>query len=142
MCQEFIEALEKCHATGWNRLIGACNTKKDELNRCLRSEVCRPTKSFDFYWFSLTHIAHRQNYLEQGNGKGKAPENGASFERVSRARIMIIQAGRVSVRCPSEVTDYLMLFPVFSLQSLTISLTSFGSWVIHFSSYNRPNHHE
>ncbi|PPQ68970.1 hypothetical protein CVT24_000359 [Panaeolus cyanescens] len=38
VCKEFIEALEQCHAAGWNRFIGACNTQKDELNHCLRSE--------------------------------------------------------------------------------------------------------
>ncbi|KAG2020720.1 hypothetical protein CC2G_006028 [Coprinopsis cinerea AmutBmut pab1-1] len=38
VCRDFIEALERCHASGWNRLTGACNSKKDELNRCLRTE--------------------------------------------------------------------------------------------------------
>ncbi|KAJ2930083.1 hypothetical protein H1R20_g6991, partial [Candolleomyces eurysporus] len=38
VCKEFIEALEKCHASGWNRLTGACNTRKDALNSCLRAE--------------------------------------------------------------------------------------------------------
>lgn len=39
VCKEFIEALQKCHATGWNRFIGTCNVQKDELNDCLRAEV-------------------------------------------------------------------------------------------------------
>ncbi|KAH6918950.1 hypothetical protein BKA70DRAFT_1137289 [Coprinopsis sp. MPI-PUGE-AT-0042] len=46
VCKEFIEALERCHASGWNRLTGACNTKKDQLNHCLRAErVARTTKN-------------------------------------------------------------------------------------------------
>ncbi|TFK26443.1 UPF0287-domain-containing protein [Coprinopsis marcescibilis] len=46
VCQEFIEALERCHATGWNRMTGACNTKKDALNGCLRSErIARSTSN-------------------------------------------------------------------------------------------------
>ena len=39
VCQEFIKALEDCHANGWSRFTGACNRQKDELNHCLRSEV-------------------------------------------------------------------------------------------------------
>ncbi|KIM48869.1 hypothetical protein M413DRAFT_438042 [Hebeloma cylindrosporum] len=38
VCKEFIEALQKCHATGWNRFIGTCNSQKDELDHCLRAE--------------------------------------------------------------------------------------------------------
>lgn len=38
VCKEFIEALERCHATGWKRLTGACNSNKDVLNKCLRAE--------------------------------------------------------------------------------------------------------
>ncbi|TEB36289.1 hypothetical protein FA13DRAFT_1787754 [Coprinellus micaceus] len=46
MCREFIEALERCHASGWNRLTGACNTDKDVLNQCLRAErVARTTSN-------------------------------------------------------------------------------------------------
>ncbi|KAF9533403.1 hypothetical protein CPB83DRAFT_845209 [Crepidotus variabilis] len=37
-CQEFIEALEQCHAQGWAKFIGSCNLQKDGLNRCLRDE--------------------------------------------------------------------------------------------------------
>jgi COX assembly protein 2 len=39
VCKDFIKALEECHATGWRRFTGACNRQKDELNRCLRTEV-------------------------------------------------------------------------------------------------------
>jgi COX assembly protein 2 len=39
VCQEFIKALEDCHANGLSRFTGACNRQKDELNHCLRSEV-------------------------------------------------------------------------------------------------------
>jgi hypothetical protein len=39
VCQEFIKALEDCHANGWSRFTGACNRQKDELNHCLRAEV-------------------------------------------------------------------------------------------------------
>ncbi|KDR73466.1 hypothetical protein GALMADRAFT_227914 [Galerina marginata CBS 339.88] len=38
VCKEFIQALEQCHAAGWNRFVGSCNKQKDELNHCLRSE--------------------------------------------------------------------------------------------------------
>ncbi|KAF6764816.1 hypothetical protein DFP72DRAFT_869348 [Ephemerocybe angulata] len=38
VCKEFIEALERCHASGWNRLTGMCNNDKDALNTCLRAE--------------------------------------------------------------------------------------------------------
>ena len=39
-CREFIEALEKCHGeTTWAKFLGLCNTHKDQLNKCLRSEV-------------------------------------------------------------------------------------------------------
>jgi len=41
VCKDFIEALERCHLSGWNRLTGACNSDKDALNRCLRAEVCK-----------------------------------------------------------------------------------------------------
>ncbi|KAF9562178.1 hypothetical protein CPC08DRAFT_634487, partial [Agrocybe pediades] len=38
VCIEFIQALEKCHAGGWTKFLGACNKQKDELNHCLRTE--------------------------------------------------------------------------------------------------------
>lgn len=38
VCREFIQALEDCHLSTWARLTGGCNKKKDELNKCLRSE--------------------------------------------------------------------------------------------------------
>ncbi|KAF9466414.1 hypothetical protein BDZ94DRAFT_1251895 [Collybia nuda] len=43
VCKEFIQALEECHLSGWARLTGGCNTPKDQLNKCLRSE--RQTRS-------------------------------------------------------------------------------------------------
>ncbi|KAF8737697.1 hypothetical protein AX14_012468 [Amanita brunnescens Koide BX004] len=43
VCQEFIKALEDCHANGWSRFTGACNQQKDELNHCLRSERLKRT---------------------------------------------------------------------------------------------------
>jgi Cytochrome c oxidase biogenesis protein Cmc1 like len=39
VCRDFIEALEECHASGWQKFIGGCNVQKDELNHCLRTEV-------------------------------------------------------------------------------------------------------
>ncbi|PPQ89102.1 hypothetical protein CVT25_006473 [Psilocybe cyanescens] len=44
VCQEFIEALEKCHANGWTKFLGACNQNKDDLNHCLRTERLARTK--------------------------------------------------------------------------------------------------
>ncbi|KAH9483741.1 COX assembly mitochondrial protein 1 [Psilocybe cubensis] len=44
VCQEFIEALERCHANGWTKFIGACNQNKDDLNHCLRTERLTRTK--------------------------------------------------------------------------------------------------
>lgn len=44
-CKEFIDALDRCHATGWNRLTGACNEVKIQLNMCLRAEVHTPSLS-------------------------------------------------------------------------------------------------
>ncbi|KJA27447.1 hypothetical protein HYPSUDRAFT_131392, partial [Hypholoma sublateritium FD-334 SS-4] len=38
VCKEFIDALEKCHASGWTKFLGACNGQKDALNHCLRTE--------------------------------------------------------------------------------------------------------
>ncbi|KAI9064183.1 UPF0287-domain-containing protein [Trametes sanguinea] len=38
VCREFIQALEACHASGWNRWTGACNQAKHDLNMCLRKE--------------------------------------------------------------------------------------------------------
>jgi len=46
VCQEFIQALEKCHAGGWTKFLGACNKQKDELNHCLRAEVLPRTLLF------------------------------------------------------------------------------------------------
>ncbi|KAF9009354.1 hypothetical protein BDQ17DRAFT_1235662 [Cyathus striatus] len=45
VCKDFIEALEKCHATStWGKFLGVCNRQKDELNYCLRTErVARTT---------------------------------------------------------------------------------------------------
>jgi diketogulonate reductase-like aldo/keto reductase len=64
ICKEFIEALEQCHNSGWSKFLGACNSQKDALNRCLRTEVClsliaRPTAHT--FQFSL---AYRSNYPE------------------------------------------------------------------------------
>ncbi|KAL6309104.1 hypothetical protein BKA93DRAFT_724473, partial [Sparassis latifolia] len=37
-CQEFIQALEACHADTWSRWTGGCNDAKLKLNMCLRKE--------------------------------------------------------------------------------------------------------
>ena len=62
-CRELVQALEECHATGWAKFTGGCNKHKDELNKCLRSEVfcCRM-----FMTFFLFYIAHCSDYGKQG----------------------------------------------------------------------------
>ncbi|RXK41157.1 hypothetical protein M231_01561 [Tremella mesenterica] len=37
-CAEYIQALEECHARGWIRYLGACNSQRRELVLCLRKE--------------------------------------------------------------------------------------------------------
>lgn len=38
VCQEFIQALEACHANSWAKWTGGCNGVKNDLNMCLRKE--------------------------------------------------------------------------------------------------------
>ncbi|EJU00805.1 UPF0287-domain-containing protein [Dacryopinax primogenitus] len=39
VCGDFIQALERCHASGWwFRYTGGCNEEKDALRMCLRQE--------------------------------------------------------------------------------------------------------
>ncbi|KAF5330650.1 hypothetical protein D9619_005940 [Psilocybe cf. subviscida] len=46
ICKEFIEALEQCHNSGWSKFLGACNSQKDALNKCLRTErIARTTQN-------------------------------------------------------------------------------------------------
>ncbi|KAJ7285637.1 hypothetical protein C8J57DRAFT_643226 [Mycena rebaudengoi] len=45
VCQEFMEALEQCHSSNWARLIGSCNSHKEELNICLRKERIERTNN-------------------------------------------------------------------------------------------------
>ncbi|PCH38357.1 UPF0287-domain-containing protein [Wolfiporia cocos MD-104 SS10] len=37
-CQDFIDALDACHANPWAKWTGGCNAAKHELNMCLRKE--------------------------------------------------------------------------------------------------------
>ncbi|KAF8608007.1 UPF0287-domain-containing protein [Ceratobasidium sp. AG-I] len=37
-CGALIEALDACHASFLNKYMGGCNSTKEELNACLRTE--------------------------------------------------------------------------------------------------------
>lgn len=41
-CGELIKDLQECHAKGFfHKYMGGCNTIKQDLNACLREEVCQ-----------------------------------------------------------------------------------------------------
>ena len=63
VCQEFIKALEDCHANGWSRFTGACNQQKDELNHCLRSEV-RAAQSRSSLFYIYVRLAPEKDRCE------------------------------------------------------------------------------
>lgn len=40
-CGDLIQQLQQCHQGGFiNKYMGGCNRIKEELNACLREEVC------------------------------------------------------------------------------------------------------
>jgi len=40
-CGDLIKELQQCHQGGFmNKYMGGCNRIKEELNACLREEVC------------------------------------------------------------------------------------------------------
>ena len=86
VCQEFIQALEACHADGWSRWTGACNQAKHDLNMCLRKEVSTHACGYWSCLYVLTPVtlARRPYDEEPRGGKGTAREDRTGLERTPR----------------------------------------------------------
>lgn len=106
MCREFIEALERCHASGWNRLTGACNTDKDVLNQCLRAEVNSTQIVAATASAEQIDSEGRQDNIQQGERQGAQRKGTKGAQRVQLARLMTCHASSRTLPRSSALNSY------------------------------------